>query len=313
MVQWKRWLVAAAVSGLALGCGDDDTGGDDDVDGGDTADGSVVRPDGALDGGALLDARLDGASSDGGKSDARAADASGGGSGGGDNCTALRARIRDFKKSHPDFESFSGSQATRGLVGPMLVNDLPVYTGICDDTEKPYPMTAVAPCPYKQQMSTAANFAQWYAADDIPNVSKSVWVDLALGKMGGSNSFEFDSTAFFPLGRDGGFADEFSKDNNDVERNFHFTTEVRTSFTYKGGEVFTFRGDDDLWIFVDGKLALDLGGLHPAVMGTIEFDKLGLTVGRTYRMDIFHAERHTTASNFRITTNIECFMEPLYL
>ena len=35
-----------------------------------------------------------------------------------------------------------------------------------------------------------------------------------------------------------------------------------------------------------------------------------LTPGQTYPMDIFHAERHTNESNFRIVTTIECFITP---
>ena len=62
--------------------------------------------------------------------------------------------------------------------------------------------------------------------------------------------------------------------------------------------------------FVDGRLALDLGGLHPAIEGSAVMDSLGLTVGVTYPMDIFHAERHTDESNFRIVTTIECFQLP---
>jgi len=66
--------------------------------------------------------------------------------------------------------------------------------------------------------------------------------------------------------------------------------------------------------FVNNQLALDVGGQHQALEGTIDFDKqasaLGITVGQTYSMDIFHAERQTTESNFRIETNIKCF-EPV--
>jgi fibro-slime domain-containing protein len=37
---------------------------------------------------------------------------------------------------------------------------------------------------------------------------------------------------------------------------------------------------------------------------------LGITPGHSYPMDIFQAERHTTASNFRIETTIDCFIIP---
>ena len=57
---------------------------------------------------------------------------------------------------------------------------------------------------------------------------------------------------------------------------------------------------------------MDLGGKHQKMEGTIDFDAqaadLGITSGVQYAMDIFHAERHTTESNFRIETNISCFI-----
>ena len=95
-------------------------------------------------------------------------------------------------------------------------------------------------------------------------------------------------------------------------KNFLFTTEIHATFTYGTGQTFSFRGDDDLWIFVNGRLALDLGGLHPATEGTIQLDAqattLGITPGASYPIDIFHAERHTIDSQFRLQTNIPCFV-----
>lgn len=199
-------------------------------------------------------------------------------------CGTLQAIVRDFRADHPDFETFMGQGASTGLVLPMIEpRGVPVY----NPEYRGQPM-----------ITSAETFSQWY--QDIPSVNEAFTVDLTLLENPGGGSV-FDSSAFFPLdGR--GFGNEGQM------HNYHFTTEVRTSFTYLGGERFTFRGDDDLWLFVDGRLALDIGGLHEAVEGTVDMDQLGLEVGRTYNMDIFHAERHTVESNFRITTNIACFI-----
>jgi fibro-slime domain-containing protein len=212
----------------------------------------------------------------------------GGGAGGGTACLPqLTAHIRDFNDTHPDFEHYLG--AKQGIVQAMLGADhKPVYG----------PEPQVAPIVTTSQ----AMFDQWYR--DVPGVNMPTTITLPLTEVSPGN-FVYDSSAFFPI-------DNQLFGNQGRNHNFHFTTEIHTQFTYGGGELFTFRGDDDVFVFVNNRLALDLGGVHSAEEGTIDFDAqaaaLGITVGQSYPLDVFHAERHTTESNFRIETTISCLV-----
>jgi fibro-slime domain-containing protein len=100
-----------------------------------------------------------------------------------------------------------------------------------------------------------------------------------------------------------------ARTKNGVERNFHFTFELHLEFVYRGGETFTFTGDDDLWAFFNGQVGIDIGGVHGAESEAINLDAkaaaFGLTKGSKYPLDVFQAERHTSASHFRVDTTLE--------
>ena len=95
-------------------------------------------------------------------------------------------------------------------------------------------------------------------------------------------------------------------------RNQHFCFESHANFRFKKNLKFNFRGDDDIWVFIDNKLAVDLGGMHLAAPGYVDLDyfmknngyNLDEIVGRFFDIDIYFCDRRTPMSNVRIKTNI---------
>lgn len=119
-----------------------------------------------------------------------------------------------------------------------------------------------------------------------------------------------------------------------IERNFYFTSEVRYLFRFVGGERLSFYGDDDVFVFINGRIALDLGAPHERLAGEVVLPAaaagptgtatwtisaidpvtgdtpevgrgmsapLGLEEGKIYEIAVFHADRHPRESNYQLT------------
>jgi fibro-slime domain-containing protein len=112
---------------------------------------------------------------------------------------------------------------------------------------------------------------------------------------------------FFPL-ENKGFGKEWTIFTS--AHNYSFTMEIKRTFIMQDSLFFQFRGDDDVWLYLDNRLALDLGGIHGAVSGYILLDTFGNGAGKplqnlhSYNFDFFYCERHSYGSDIEIMTNL---------
>jgi fibro-slime domain-containing protein len=223
--------------------------------------------------------------------------------------TALTMTIRDFKMwdagdptTNPDFENAMGDD--RGIVETTLGTDgKPVYANATGMTRTTHGQ---------------ADFDQWY--NDVMGVNINVAYPITLTSQG-SGLFGYDSRIsgvalsatkptleFFPIDDGTAYATAFGDQGK--PHNYSFTTELHTVFVYHGGETFSFSGDDDVFVFINGSLVIDLGGVHDRETQQVSLDSLSLTVGQQYPLDLFGAERHTTESNVSFETTLQLAPPP---
>ncbi len=244
---------------------------------------------------------------------------------------ALTGVVRDFRRfdapgGHPDFQS-SASGLRRGLVAPRLAGEpgqpgwpvLASLRGLDPETGRAGATNAIA---------SPASFATWFR-DSAQSPARAHTIHLTPGPDGNHQFAAVDipetrtREGFFPL--DGHMLDEdgfhaagvFASPSSDgiapafTRHNWWFTYELDAAFTYQRGtgQFLTAGASDDLWVFVNGSLAIDHGGAHALVEDRIELDRLGDTLGlpdgAQCRMRLFMANRRSGRCEFRLATNLD--------
>lgn len=153
----------------------------------------------------------------------------------------------------------------------------------------------------------ASGLADWFR--DVPGKNASACRDLVLELDTATGIYRMDDPDFFPVDdftTAGGGVNPYNNllTSTSLSHNYSFCLESHGEFEYKPGQTLEFTGDDDFWYFVDGRLRMDLGGVHGPASGAVSLDTMGLPPGRTIPWDFFFCERMPSGSSLKITTSM---------
>lgn len=241
---------------------------------------------------------------------------------------AIQAKVRDFKENnptdpvntHPHFNTKSECSAQKAGINTVKLD---IATNDSDDDrlfdkEDRGPRlilpvdTAMGDC-----FDPVDRFQDWFQ-DKGPDINRSFRIELLLTLDSATGIYQYTNRSFFPIDNGASFSkfhaqapDPFGHLQTGFENgvglsthNYGFTMEIHSTFQYRKGLTFYFEGDDDIWVFMNGKRVLDMGGLHLSEAGTVNLDDLNLENGKVYPLDLFFAERRSANSSFTITTNL---------
>lgn len=249
----------------------------------------------------------------------------------------LVAKVRDFKEGNPTDPDNTHPLFNQGVaaceahlagiftVAPMLATDGSKDPSFPGDERTPVlaPLDGM-PANVSRCFEPANSFTDWFE-DRGQGVNRPFLYTMKFVQDDNTGFFEFQENHFFPLDKDQGARKESSsgpdgfgylqtgtKDGVDLSTHVYgFTVEFHAMFTYNQGkhQFLSVRGDDDLWAFVNGHRAIDLGGIHAAESDSISLDDkagdFGLTDKGEYNLDFYFAERSVASSTLSVVTDLE--------
>ncbi|MHC4709808.1 MAG: fibro-slime domain-containing protein, partial [Planctomycetota bacterium] len=150
-------------------------------------------------------------------------------------------------------------------------------------------------------ITSSETFDQWYREALGVSLAAAHSITLIRDEEG---VYEYLDDEFYPI-------DGLLYGNERDDHNNFFTYAVEMQFEYEAcaGQFVEYRGSDDAWVYVDGKLAMDRNGIAAAIEQVAELDRLGLVDGEIYTLQLFYAHRQDREAILRLRTNIPIWGE----